>query len=381
MKIGQFNTVKSDLILLGFEDKVKDQNVFDPFAGDGDLLKWALRNGAKSARGVDIDESKKTKPVLTASYDITIQIQDSFKIMANNEKFIVMNPPFLAKNKMSPSTKRYLSGSKHEDLYQLGLQSIIGSIEGIAIVPINFFSSENSSYIRHEFFNKYQIEKCNFFTYQVFEHTTYNVVAFYFYPHNNINFQKQSIEMNIFNEDGSKYTEIYTLTKKTDWKIGGEFLNQVNETNNVVKLSRLVEQDLIGGSNEIKFCLNDFKHVKSIGVDDTTNKKIENNIILLKAIDDFGSPLGLEDIRKYKYPLVGKHTSRNLAHIIFEKPLSIEVQQSIIEKFNMLLTQQRDKYQSLFLTNFRDRNRKRVSFDFAYKLINLVYLQITEEAK
>ena len=41
--------------------------------------------------------------------------------------------------------------------------------------------------------------------------------------------------------------------------------------------------------------------------------------------------------------------------------------------FNETLNDNRQKYSSFFLTNFRDNNRKRLSFDFAYKLINLIY--------
>ena len=36
----------------------------------------------------------------------------------------------------------------------------------------------------------------------------------------------------------------------------------------------------------------------------------------------------------------------------------------------------RKKYNSLFLTNFRDNDRKRISFDFCYKLITFCYESI-----
>jgi hypothetical protein len=62
-----------------------------------------------------------------------------------------------------------------------------------------------------------------------------------------------------------------------------------------------------------------------------------------------------------------------MAHLIFKKPLSIEKQQKIMNIFNETLNDNRQKYSSFFLTNFRDNNRKRLSFDFAYKLINLIY--------
>ena len=62
-----------------------------------------------------------------------------------------------------------------------------------------------------------------------------------------------------------------------------------------------------------------------------------------------------------------------MAHLIFKKPISIADQSKIIKIFNEKLNENRQKYLSFFLTNFRDNNRKRISFDTAYKLINLIY--------
>ena len=45
--LGQFFTTNSDYILQGFGDFVKNKDVFDPFAGNGDLLNWAKNNRAK----------------------------------------------------------------------------------------------------------------------------------------------------------------------------------------------------------------------------------------------------------------------------------------------------------------------------------------------
>ena len=42
-------------------------------------------------------------------------------------------------------------------------------------------------------------------------------------------------------------------------------------------------------------------------------------------------------------------------------------------EFNEELNKNRDKYFSYFLTNFRDNNRKRISFDLAYKFLNYIH--------
>ena len=46
-----------------------------------------------------------------------------------------------------------------------------------------------------------------------------------------------------------------------------------------------------------------------------------------------------------------------------------------MKKFNERLNKNRVQYFSFFLTNFRDNNRKRMSFDLAYKLINYIYYE------
>ncbi len=62
-----------------------------------------------------------------------------------------------------------------------------------------------------------------------------------------------------------------------------------------------------------------------------------------------------------------------MAHLLFRKEIPIDEQVELMKIFNDRLAQNREKYGSFFLTNFRDNNRKRISFDLAYKFINLIY--------
>lgn len=64
-----------------------------------------------------------------------------------------------------------------------------------------------------------------------------------------------------------------------------------------------------------------------------------------------------------------------MAHLIFKETISINEQIELMKKFNSELTVNRDKYFSFFLTNFRDNNRKRISFDLTYKFLNLIYYE------
>ena len=48
----------------------------------------------------------------------------------------------------------------------------------------------------------------------------------------------------------------------------------------------------------------------------------------------------------------------------------MEQQKILVEKMNAYIKSHRDKYNSLFLTNYRESNtiaRKRISFDLAFK--------------
>lgn len=362
-QLGQFFTKNSEQILQGFEKFVKNKNVLDPFAGDGDLLQWAEKNKAKTMKGFDIDEKYIDKKQIFYNNSLKNPVKANF---------ILTNPPYLYQNKMADNA--LLKKSKHTDVYQIALEKIMNSKEGIAIVPVNFLSSENAKYIRKKFFGKFEILKVNYFTEAIFEDTTYNVIAFY-YRLKNMPSQKMRFEMYILPQ---KEKRNFILEEKHNWKIGGGFIQKIKNCPEKINISRLEEKNIITGKHKILIALNHVKNTKKINVDSTTFEKIHHNIILLKCIDT-GTKDGkicLEDIRKYKIKaLVGKTTSRNQAHIIFSKKIPLKTQEKIIQKFNFLLNEKRKKYDSLFLTNFRDKNRKRMSFKFCYEMINYVYFK------
>jgi len=139
----------------------------------------------------------------------------------------------------------------------------------------------------------------------------------------------------------------------------------------------LTEDYLKSGEYETELALQDIKDKRLFKISKDLKKKLENNILFLRAIDSKnGKKIQLEDIRKYNIKgLVGKNTSRNLAHLIFEKDITIKEQEELMERFNKELNKNRIQYSSFFLTNFRDNNRKRMSFDMAYKLLNYIYYE------
>jgi len=367
-QLGQFFTTNSDYILQGLADFVKGKNITDPFAGNQNLIQWAQKNGCKKIIGFDCDEKYVDgKEVL---YDDSINSPKTYK-------FVLTNPPYLHKNKADILTKnKFFSGKNavFEDLYQVSIFSAINCEEGIFIVPLNFLSAENSQRIRDIFFDKFRIIKLNVFTHQVFDDTTYNVVAFYFKKKKAGESEKNKISATIFPE--KKKIE-FIIEKKFGWQLGGNFLNKVRKTGNRLKIFRLTEEFLKPGDQAVPLAFQNIKYKQNFKIDKGVKEVLERNILLLRAIDSKnGKKIQLEDIRNYGvHGLVGKNTSRNMAHIIFGADVSIDEQKKMMDELNKELIENRNRYFSFFLTNFRDNGRKRVSFDFIYKLLNYIYEQ------
>jgi len=364
-QFGQFFTTNSDYILQGFEGFVKNKEITDPFAGNQDLIKWVRDNDCKKVVGFDCDK----------------RYVDNRNVLNNDSinfpqryRFVCTNPPYLHKNKADPKTKeRFFSGthSNFEDLYQVSIFSILNCEEGILIVPLNFLCAENSKKIRDLFFDKFEIVKLSIFSEQVFEDTTYNVISFYFRKKKD-NSKRIKIPATIFPEE-KQIT--FTIERKYNWQFGGDFINRIKNTQNHLGIFRLTEEYLKSGEYEVELAFQNIKDKKLLRTSKDIKKLIEKNILFLRAIDSKnGKKIQLEDIRKYGVAgLVGKNTSRNMAHLIFKEEIPINDQVELMKRFNEELNRGRNKYLSFFLTNFRDNNRKRISFELAYKFLNYIY--------
>ena len=215
----------------------------------------------------------------------------------------------------------------------------------------------------------------NYFKEQVFPDTTYNVIAFYYKKKKDLFQNKFSIKTHMY--PGNKIIDI-DFKRDFDWTIGGEFLKEVRSKDNILGVYRLTEEDIQKHKGKIKINAA-YNHVKTniqVSVSKDIYDLIKSNIILLKAIDS-GTEQGriaLEDIREYGVDcLISKSTSRHMIYLVFKKPVSVSEQKIIIELFNKEINKLRDIYSSLFLTNYRDNGRKRISFDFTYKFINYLY--------
>jgi hypothetical protein len=364
-QFGQFFTTNSDYILQGLEKFVVGKEVADPFAGNQDLINWACKNNCKKAVGFDCD--RKYVDGENVFYNDSISFPKKFK-------FVCTNPPYLHKNKADRKTKKkFFSGdySRFEDLYQVSICSILDCEEGILIVPLNFLCAANSAKIRNLFFNKFRIIKLNIFSEQVFDDTTYNVISFYFRRKKDDS-GTNKISATIFPE---RKQINFTVERKYNWQFGGEFINRIKNTKNHLGVFRLTEEYLKSGEYEVELAFQNIKDKKLLRINKDIKRLIEKNILFLRAIDSKnGKKIQLEDIRSYGVVgLVGKSTSRNMAHLIFKQDIPISDQIKLMKRFNKELNGARDKYLSFFLTNFRDNNRKRISFELVYKFLNYIY--------
>jgi hypothetical protein len=134
------------------------------------------------------------------------------------------------------------------------------------------------------------------------------------------------------------------LSKQTGYRLGGEFYE----------------------------LLNSCPALKNITVSRLRLGQSSNTNIILRAIDTGGLD-GRIKLYISNEPFYGKDTDRTMASININVSLSNEQQIALCEKFNSILEAYREKYNSVFLTNYRNSTklyaRKRISFDDAYKLI------------
>ena len=226
------------------------------------------------------------------------------------------------------------------------------------------------------FFSKFEIDKMNYFREQVFPDTTYNVIAFHYRKRQRQNSDSFAIETKIF---PGKDSISIKLHKSTHWAIGGDIYQLISEQKNILGIQRLEERHIKenGGDFELRGAHNHIKTAWTGKVSKPFAQKILSNIMFLRAIDGGSetSRMGLDDIRKHRiHCLVSKSTSRHMIHLIAEREMAIKDQEKLIKLFNEELEAMRKKHLSLFLTNYRDKDRKRISFDFVYKLLNYLYL-------
>ena len=335
--LGQFYTTNHAYILQGIKIPLDVKCIIEPFAGNGDLRMF-------------IKEEQKNNNIIynTEYYDIDpkkkyIIKKDTLTTPPNyNNKFIITNPPYLARNKSKDKT--LFDKYNVNDLYKCVIKEIITNIciGGIFIIPLNFWSSIRVADIelRKLFLQKYDVLLLNIFEEQVFDDTTYTICSFQF------EIKKQNAnELNIVVYPSNTIIKTI-LNEQNNYIIGGEIYNL--ELEHTYKITRLTKK----------------------------NKHNTSTNILVKCIDDnIDNQIGLSFSDELYIDDTPKQTARTYATLIIEPHIDIKTQKKLIKKFNKYLNKQREKYKSLFLTNYRESKdiaRKRISFDLVYSLVGYI---------
>lgn len=302
-----------------------DANLIEPFVGQGDLVNlfpdhnWEVYDLQKVYPNVIIQDTLINPPDYTG-------------------KWVITNPPFLAKNKAT--NKAIFNKYNLDDHYKIALYTALSAAGGIFIIPTNFFTDERSGEIRKKFLSQFKILRLNIFTQPVFESTTYSVCSFVFIREDNIT--EQNIPVWI--EPGNHQTTIH-LDKKYDFRIAGDFYAELNNQPNY--FGRLT-------ARSTDFCTD----IKLYALD-TRDTHIHTT---------YGEP-----------HFIGKDSDRSYLTFTCNFPIPPDKQELLSQRFNTAIEQFRTQYYDLGMTNYRDYNRKRIGFTFAYKMLSREWDKINNE--
>ena len=354
-QLGQFFTTNYDYILQNFQIE-NEYNIIEPFAGNCDLLNFIFETDNV------IDEIKNTKTYKIELYDIDPKHdicikKDTLKDVPDyNNKFIITNPPYLARNKNKD--KSLYNKYDCDDLYKCFIKSIIPEHNnsnnycngGIIIVPVNFISSirKKDMELRRDFTKIYNILRINIFEEQVFDDTSYAVCSILFKKHNLCDVQKY-IKCDIY---PSKQTINIKFNKSNNYSCGGEIYNLPKKS--VYTIERATSK--------------------------TNNNNITN--LLLKCIDDsITNKIKMLYVTDEKIVIDNTKnlSARSYMSLVIKPKISEEIQKKLCNGFNDYLNTKRDEYNSLFLTNFRESNtiaRKRISFDLIYRICHNILSEL-----
>lgn len=336
---GQFFTTRSDIILQNLRVP-EHSHVIEPFCGKGDLVRHIPNSCTIELYDIE------------PQYPNTIARDCFADPPTYRDAFILTNPPYLARNKTQhkDAFERY----KLNDLYKCFLAELCSPenlpIGGICIVPLNFWCSQRrmDADLRAQFLVLFTIERMNLFTYPVFEDTNTAVCAFQF-SRNAV----QTREANLFTVlDQPPRTIPFSLDNAL-CMVGGELFELPTST-------RYTCHRVVGLPHQKAWCA-------------------------VKCLDG----LGHDRIRAFYHPQAGivycdttqKASARCFMALVLEPDIAHESERcAFIEAFNTFLEQQRALYNSLFLTSYREGERKRISFALVYRFALFVLKQSVESS-
>lgn len=331
---GQYYTTNYKRILTDMKIPKTVTHVIEPFAGKGDLIQFSQSCGNYKTEMYDIDPK----------YDGCIKRDTLDNPPKYKGKFIITNPPFLARNKNK--CKLLYDKYKSNDLYKCFIETILSdsSQGGIMILPINFITSIRNTDVslRKRFLDTYDINRVNIFEERVFTDTTYSICSILFSKKTDT--ISKPIDIVIF----PSHTHLtIRLTDDNNYTIGGELYHLPQ--NPLYNISRLTSTSDEPSTNIMVKC-----------IDDTITNQLCFKVVPTEELFIDRS---------------NNHTRRSYATLIINKELTMEQQHVLAKRANEFIRENRDKYHSLFLSNFRDNTtiaRKRITFKLAFQICNYI---------
>lgn len=334
--LGQFYTDNAEYILNGFTVPKK---IIEPFAGKGDLIRWAKSHGAETIQAYDIDP----KCADCISQD-TLSNPPKY-----DEEFVLTNPPYLARNK---TKNKYLFDKYgYNDLYKIFLATLCQDPPngGIIIIPAGFFMSarKKDTYLRDKFMETFAIKMVKIFEEATFNDTSTCVACVEFYKA-----PPQNSREILWKFMPSGEERLFTHCQNIGWIVGGEIFNQSRGP----IVSRHVKGALPRGEQQLNILLNSL---------DSGKKGGEIKLTYEETIYE------------------GKLSSRTYASIRVAgcREITQDEQKIICEEFNQYLAKKRAEYNSLFLPHFREYSRKRMPFELAYSIISRIIGELIDRTK
>jgi hypothetical protein len=347
-ELGQFYSSKAAEILDGMIKPPSGTVVVEPFAGEGDLLKWLGPGYIELAYDIDPKTPK------------TIRRDSLMNPPCFAGSYVVSNPPWLAKNKTANKTPFEKWGT--DDLYKCFIQSLLKDppIGGIIIVPLNFFSGHRQSEKtrRCKFLTSFKPLRINVFEQSMFTDTDYLTIA--------IQFQRRVILDAQISEE-QLTLNFYPSRETLTFRMNPYLPVMPNED----PLAMLPAPPVTK-----------FIRVRRHEEDRPLKPSETLTQIFFEALDSGTTTtpgvgrIGLRWLEPEEI-YIGKATSRSKAQIVVRGHLSHRLQKQLIQEFNQWLEDWRQKTRSVFLPVFReakDHPRRRMTFEIAFEALrNLIW--------
>ena len=334
---GVYYTSHAASLLTGYEHVVRGEYVTEPFAGGGDITRWCYESGAHFV--MEYDKNANRSPVIQ---------NDSIMnpVLLNN--VVVTNPPYLARNKCKDKTA--FDFWETNDLYKCHLAAIARSAmdmmsptveKGVLILPSNFLS-ERSSFARDLFFSYYRMNHVKYYYTQEFDDATTGICVFDFElwePQ-----QEMTCQVDVYYEE-DVFTQQMTFHEDDGWLCGREFFKTIRRAPHY--------------------------KVKILREGDTPDSNI-----VIGLLDKGKYPLGAH--YNDGPPIYCAEKAFTTYQCVLGRELTEQQQHLAVVRFNDILYQMREKYHSLFLSNYMGGEQKILSRHYAERLLNYAIQEQTQ---